>query len=150
MQHREHGSQRMSARPDGKALCAALRSGPDAGHRRVVWVRVLQRNKSQKDVQSGVPHSRVFHFTARQRYCSFLQTEGLCQPCMKQVYGHHFPTASPHSMTLSHFGNFHQYFKHYSECFGEGIYWMRLTFKPWDLSKADCPQSFEGLSGTKD
>lgn len=70
-QHREHRGQRMSARPDGKALCAALRSGPDAGHRCVVWVSVLQRNKSQKDAHSGVPHSRVLHFTARQRYCIF-------------------------------------------------------------------------------
>ena len=55
----------------------------------------------------GTPHFIVVCFIVLCRYCGFLfQTEGLSQPCLKQVYWLHFSNSIfLLCISVSHFGN---------------------------------------------
>ena len=55
----------------------------------------LEKCCFMQHVYIGTPHFIILHFIAFHRYymfvCLFFKTEGLWQPCIKQVYQCHFP-----------------------------------------------------------
>ena len=66
----------------------------------------------------GIPHFTALPFTELHRHCILvLQTEGLWQPCVEQVYHAILPIAFIHFVSLCHiliiltvFQNFHHYY----------------------------------------
>lgn len=66
VQHGEHGCQRMSARADQRALCAALRSRPDAGHAQAV----LDGSGCSRDVGPEGHVLRRTSFCGTSLYCT--------------------------------------------------------------------------------
>lgn len=59
-------------------------------------------------ITTGTPHFIMLHFIVLCRYYSFLQSEGVRQPFIRQVYHHRFSN-SIYSLCVSgsHFGNCH-------------------------------------------
>lgn len=51
---------------------------------------------------TGIPHFLAFHFTVLHKCRILYKIEGLWQPCLKQITGTTFPTASAHFLSLCH------------------------------------------------